>query len=351
MAQKTDENKLINRYLFGELSDKELAQIEERYFADEAFFGEILEAENSLIDSYARGYFSASERGKFEKQFLITPQRHQKVKFAQSLNKAIGEAEPNAVTGVIAREERRVTDNRTSWWQSLAGIFNVQSPALALGMAGLLLMIIGVGLVAVLQRGNNSPEIVKQEPPANNRILLQNNQQSDVNAGSINSNQSTAPNFSSEKPINGKPENNSIQQKQRNEEQAGNTKSNLGNSEKSTPPQQQTVIASFLLSPTLLRGEGERTQITVPAKANRIRLQMNIEANEYFRYRATIQNPDGEEIWSVRVPKGKKRDKTVTLLVPVKSLSKGDYRLILRGETAEREIETISEYPFSVLQK
>jgi hypothetical protein len=192
---------------------------------------------------------------------------------------------------------------------------------------------------------------VKQEPPANNRILLQNNQQSDVNAGSINSNQSTAPNFSSEKPINGKPENNSIQQKQRNEEQAGNTKSNLGNSEKSTPPQQQTVIASFLLSPTLLRGEGERTQITVPAKANRIRLQMNIEANEYFRYRATIQNPDGEEIWSVRVPKGKKRDKTVTLLVPVKSLSKGDYRLILRGETAEREIETISEYPFSVLQK
>ncbi len=208
MIRDTDENKLINRYLLGELSEDELAQVEERYFVDENFFAQVLDAENSLVDSYVSESFSAAERGKFEKQFLTTPQRRQKIKFAQSLNKAITEVQTNAAANAIAFENKRTIVNReTSWWQSLAGFFNIQSPALAFGTAAVLLMIVGAGLFVVLQRGSNSTDIAKQSSQMNKkrrsnstdiakqssqmnqRALSENDLQSNIDNNTLNTNE------------------------------------------------------------------------------------------------------------------------------------------------------------------
>lgn len=203
MMRDTDENKLINRYLLGELSEDELAQVEERYFADEDFFARLVDAENSLVDSYVRGNFSVVERGKFERQFLTTPQRRQKIKFAQSLNRAITEAQTNAATNVIAFEDKRNVANReNSWWQSLAGVFNFQSPALAFGMAAVLLLIVCAGLFVVLQRGSNSTDIAKQSSQTNKNALSYNNQQSNINNNTPNTNEVTDANVTPQTPIN-----------------------------------------------------------------------------------------------------------------------------------------------------
>lgn len=361
MIRETNENELINRYLLGELSEDELARVEERYFADEDFFAQLLEAENSLVDSYVWGNFSAAEKNKFERLFLTTPQRRQKVRFAQSLDKAITESQTNVATDVIALKKQPDADNgKISLLKWLAGIFNVQSPALAFGTAAILLMIAGVAFLAVLQRGNRSLEIARQESPSNQPII--NSQQPNIGANTVDNNQSAQVNPSPRKPVNAPSENISPQQKPQNEKQArdtsvrpekqpDNANSSSEKAEKSNPPQPQPVIATFLLSPGLVRGEGARNQITIPAKQNQIRLQLNLEENEYARYVAEIENPDGEKVWSARVPKAKKGVKTINLLVPARSLSKGDYRLILKGETAEGETETVSEYPFSVVKK
>ena len=81
-------------------------------------------------------------------------------------------------------------------------------------------------------------------------------------------------------------------------------------------------------------------------------LQLSIEEDLYPRYRAVLQNPDGTEVWNGRASQTKKKNsKSITLLVPVKVLPKGDYRLTLKGETSEGELETAGEYPFSVVKK
>ncbi len=361
MMRDTDENKLINRYLLGELSEDELALVEERYFADENFFAQVLDAENSIVDSYVSGSFSAAERGKFEKQFLTTPQRRQKIKFAQSLNKAITEVQTNAAANAIAFENKRTIVNReNSWWQSLAGFFNIQSPALAFGTAAVLLMIVGAGLFVVLQRGSNSTDIAKQSSQMNKRALSENDLQSNIDNNTLNTNEVTDTNASPQKPVNTQTKQQSDGQKPRNEKQSGEpverpekqADNDNSRSEKSSSPP-QLVVATFVLIPGLVRGEdGKRTEITISPRANQIRLQLNLEEDLYPRYRAVLQNPDGTEVWKIRLPQmKKKKGKSVTLLVPAKVLSKGDYTMVLKGETKEREIENVSEYPFSIVKK
>jgi hypothetical protein len=57
-------------------------------------------------------------------------------------------------------------------------------------------------------------------------------------------------------------------------------------------------------------------------------------------------------VWKIRLPQMKKKNgKSVTLLVPTKVLSKGDYNMVFKGETKEGEIENVSEYPFSVVKR
>lgn len=361
MIEEKNENKLINRYLLGGLSEDELAQIEERYFADENFFAQILDAENSLVDSYVRGNFSAIERGNFEKQFLTTPQRRQKVKFAQSLRKAIVNSQTVAATNVTAREEQRTAINReTSWWKSLAGIFRFQGPALALGMGAVLLTFFGVWQYSELQRNNPSSDIAEVMLPSEERTSLESNQQSNIDKNIANVNEATDTSTSPQKPVNRQIGQQSGGQKPRTEKQSGETvtrpEKQIDNensrSEKSSPPP-QPVIATIMLIPGLVRGEdGERPQVTIPPRAKQIRLQLNLEEDLYPRYRAVLQNPDGTEVWNGRVPQTKKKGgKIVTLLVPAKLLSKGDYRLILKGETDDGELEIAGEYPFSVLRK
>jgi len=362
MVRDTDENKLINRYLLGELSEDELAQVEERYFADENFFAQVLDAENSLVDSYVRGNFSAVERGKFEKQFLTTPQRRQKIKFAQSLNRAIIEAQTNAETNVIAFEDKpTIAKRETSWWQSLVGSFNIQGPALALGMGAILLMFLGIWQISEMKRNNRSSDIAEVTTTSEERNPLESNRQSRIDENAQITNERTSLLDSTQKPVNSQTGEQLGRQKQQSEKESAETvvspKKQAGSensqSEKSSPPQPQPVVATIVLIPGLVRGEdGKRAEITIPPRTNQIRLQLNLEEDLYPRYRAVLQSPDGTEVWKIRLPQMKKKNgKSVTLLVPAKVLSKGDYTMVLKGETKEREIENVSEYPFSIVKK
>src|SRR2546423_314400 len=49
----------MTRYLFGELSESEQAQLEERYFTDAQTFDQLAQLETELVDNYARGRLSA----------------------------------------------------------------------------------------------------------------------------------------------------------------------------------------------------------------------------------------------------------------------------------------------------
>lgn len=75
----------VRRYLLGDLRDEEAERFEEELFVDDERFGELLEAEDDLIEHYLREDLDAADRARFESRFLATSRGRQKVALAAAL--------------------------------------------------------------------------------------------------------------------------------------------------------------------------------------------------------------------------------------------------------------------------
>src|SRR5437763_2555854 len=109
MKDKFDTDEFIIRFLLADVPETEREALEERYFSDPEYFEQVCAVENLLIDRYVREQLSGKERERFERHYLITPARRQKVAFAKSLARAASQVQTSEV------REAKVT---ASWWPS-----------------------------------------------------------------------------------------------------------------------------------------------------------------------------------------------------------------------------------------
>jgi hypothetical protein len=79
------ENKKLNAYLLGLLSESETEEFDEMSIADDDFAVALQSAENDLIDAYLNDELSESDAERFQAYFLASPLRREKLKFAESL--------------------------------------------------------------------------------------------------------------------------------------------------------------------------------------------------------------------------------------------------------------------------
>jgi hypothetical protein len=111
----------IERYLLGRLPDRERAPTESSLFEDEAFYEEVREVEDTLIDRYMAGELSPDDREAFERHFANSPSRRERIAFARTLATApvLPEgvhAAAGAPSGVSpARLDARVRIPRAAW--------------------------------------------------------------------------------------------------------------------------------------------------------------------------------------------------------------------------------------------
>jgi hypothetical protein len=88
MSEKQTENSKIRDYLLGNLSSTN-EEFEEKLMTDDTFFQEFQIQEEELIQDFVDDNLTDSENQKFENHFLISKERQEKVKFAQSLRKHV----------------------------------------------------------------------------------------------------------------------------------------------------------------------------------------------------------------------------------------------------------------------
>src|SRR5215813_12195688 len=84
---------LIVRYLLGELAEKEQVEVEDQAFGDEQYMQAVLAVESDLIDEYVRGEIPRNRLQQFEKHFLASAERRDKVEFARALATVAAEQE------------------------------------------------------------------------------------------------------------------------------------------------------------------------------------------------------------------------------------------------------------------
>ncbi|HSS22242.1 MAG TPA: CHAT domain-containing protein [Pyrinomonadaceae bacterium] len=94
MARNIDDQSAIKRYLLGQLSDDEQREIEFRLLSDEDFLEELEIVEDELIDEYLESTLSAEQRLRFEKHFLASPERKQRLASATAQKRYFSRVAP-----------------------------------------------------------------------------------------------------------------------------------------------------------------------------------------------------------------------------------------------------------------
>lgn len=78
----------LRRYVLGAATDHEAAAIERAYFDSAEALEEVRAAEVDLIDDYVSGQLTADERHAFQRRYLTTPARRQRIAVARALGNA-----------------------------------------------------------------------------------------------------------------------------------------------------------------------------------------------------------------------------------------------------------------------
>ena len=80
-------DKSLTRYLLGECSARKREKIESGYLSDDQLHARLLLAEENLIEAYLDGSLSPSQRKSFERWFLASPERRDKLEFVRTMTK------------------------------------------------------------------------------------------------------------------------------------------------------------------------------------------------------------------------------------------------------------------------
>jgi len=84
---QTTESQKIKDYLLGRAPEIVQADVEQRLLADDQFFEELTICEDELVDQYLLGRLTEAEKMRFESYFLIAPERRERLRFGNLLNK------------------------------------------------------------------------------------------------------------------------------------------------------------------------------------------------------------------------------------------------------------------------
>lgn len=133
--------KKLKRYLYGEMSEDEVAKIENKIFLDDNYFYDIVNFENELIDLYVRKKLDPDELIRFEKSLKSSPERQTKVANAIALQTIIDEARP---------VEKPSEEFKPTFWESIKKFFTLHTLVASSAMTALLLMFLIVPIVVLI---------------------------------------------------------------------------------------------------------------------------------------------------------------------------------------------------------
>lgn len=312
MENLSDNEELAKRFLLGNVSEAERAQIEDRFLADDDSYQELLIVEDDLIDAYVRDELPAPERELFEKWYLTSQPRRERVEFAQTLFTSVS----SKSTSLVAARE---PDHPVSWWHSLVDYLIARHPALGFTMAAALLVVAlgGLWLLTEKTRARPAPQEAQSIPPA-----------------PVPSRESPSPQIAV------------VEQPQsKAEEETSNTPA------REIPKRTMPMVATFTLMPGTVRGESS-AQLNLSARATEIHLQLGMDGDVYKKYRATLSTPEGRKVWSGGVAnKPSMKSAYITLSFPANLLKSGDYLLEIGGANADGLWKSVADYSFRVVKK
>jgi hypothetical protein len=310
-----ESEQIITGYLFGELSEAEQTVLEEKYFNDREFFDRVVQVENSLVDSYARGLLSLEMRERMERHYLAHPERRERAKFAAALAAKVDQNNEIAVA--------------ESWWSRLVAPRRVTKLVWAYSI---ILLVLGAGAFWFLIESRRlHQELAKTETERATQTQREHELKDQVESEQQRSQQLSA--------------------------ELDRLRAEQQTLQPSPTPTVNSAPSFVSLALTIggVRGvdTGPHAVLVIPAGTQQVRIQLSLKENEYQSYQAMLQPAGAKEIFS-RQSLEARTDKSGTrlaLIIPANKFATGDYILTLRGVTGSGEVEDVSKSLFHAEKK
>lgn len=311
-----DSTESAKRFLLGNVSESERAEIEDRFLADDDFFQELLIGEDEMIDAYVRGELPAPERARFEQKLSTSQHLRERVEFAQTLFNSVSS---KAVTAAAATIAAGAPARHVSWWRSWYEEFFVRRPALGFTLAAVSLVIVLGSLWLLTDRGQTRPAPQQQAQT--------------VPTATVMPRESPTPASTAEPPTRDAENSNRAPVRE-------------------TPRRTAPVIATFTLLPGLERSETGSGALVLPAGTTEVRLRLMLESGDSKQYRATLTTAEGRNLWSRTIAKGRSNKYAdLTLNLPANLLKSDDYILDLSSINPDGKWESVADYSFRIVKK
>src|SRR5215475_6198334 len=181
MEDEADNEKLLIRYLLGNLPEEQRLQVEGEFLRDDQRYERLLALENELFYDYAQNKLSPGEREQFEKRFLSSERNRKRAMIASALAQKMSES------ASIEASEKGIADReRRHFWQSLKSYFLAQSAAMRVSMAALAIVSLAlIGFVIGIVRLRNEFSQLRAQLAVQEDRLRQQAQQERVRADEL----------------------------------------------------------------------------------------------------------------------------------------------------------------------
>lgn len=340
MSGKTEPETKLVLYLLGDISSSERELLEAEYFSDEEAFQKVLDAEDDLIDAYARGALSEKHRRLFEKRFLQSDDGRERVRFARTLAETIGNT-----PFPVAKAPVPIAEPRLGLWATLWS----RSPALSFAVVAVAVVLTG-GMTALLverRSMRNELEALRVErealqqkvvaEQARNSEFAEQNEQLKEQLAQLNQQSPEAP-PGIKPPLTG-------------HQDVANQRTPQTNRDDTLAQNRGPQIVLTLI-PGALRGSLSGNNFTIHRAVKRISIRLEVVNAAAESYRAAIETADGEPVRSFDLSKPATAENILDLPpVPASELPSGVYIITLQGKQSDGSFRKIAEYSFTLIKQ
>lgn len=327
----------MKEYLLGTLPEAETAEFDELSFTDERFALELKSAEKDLVDAYVQGELSERELKSFNAYYLASPLRREKVNFSQAFHtfaeKKIEEEAIKEISAPVKTESKRQLKGLIS----VLNIFKSPRPLLQWGFAAVALVFMLLGGWLFFQnsrlRNQMNDTQAKRDALAERERALQEQIEKQQNANSENEKELARLR----------------QERQLLEDELKKEQERAAQQKQSS--KDSVSIASLILFPQL-RGGNQPKTVSVSNQTDYLSVQLVLESDDYKSYRVTLKG-NNQTLWQSGNLKTRKRgeSKTLNLRLPARLVKSQIYSFDVYGIGADGNAENISSYTFKSVRQ
>ena len=312
------------RYLLGDLTEEEQAQIEGRFLADNQYFEQLCSVEDALIDEYAQGTLAEHEREKIESLLLSSKRQAHEIEFVRDMIKFVSEHpidEPGKQGSAHFKPASKV--------RSLMTFLHLRSRRLS--FAGMIFLI---GIVVSLVLWNFSLQKRIRHMGSLQAVLEQNQEELRQ--------QVIVEKDSREAMIK------ELESERREREQLKEKVITLQESGPLISRNNTTILD--VQAAAFTRGQGQLRVVHINPNVSRFQIRIHTDKpGGYQTYTALIKTFEGTQVWSKdQIRPNQINSRTLVLTLPAAILNNDDYILTLEGRTEAGTTVGIGDYPFRV---